>query len=115
MWMSQAKARTELFHRTVGDRDFVYRRGYCECGTLLYEHNLTDNRLEFRAKERWEGRNNPVQRHQFIEPGGNPSVVTITCPDCGSRHIVANIKDGASIDDTVATSTDAITIEGRGS
>ncbi len=109
------KSGTELFHRTIDGRDIVCRRGYCECGTLLYEYNLTDNQFELRVRERWEGRNNPVQRYQLIEPGGNPTVTTISCPDCGRRHIVANIKEGTSIADTVATSTDAITIEGRGS
>lgn len=98
-------SRTGLYKRRVNGREIVLRDGVCGCDTILYTANLTDNQIEFRAKERWVGRNNPVQRYQLIEPEGNPTVLGITCPDCGTRHKIVHIKEGMNVVDAVAIKT----------
>ena len=101
---AKPRSRTDLYKRVVDGREIVLRDGVCDCGTILYTHNLTDNKFEFRAKERWEGRNKPVQRSQVIAQGGNAVPLTFTCPDCGQGHIVAHIKDDSVVEDAIAVS-----------
>jgi hypothetical protein len=81
----------------------VIRPFICECATILYKKNLTTNVIEFLAFPQGGQR-----RYQYIKPGGNPSTVTITCPDCDMEHIVVGVMETIPVDDDIASSTEVL-------
>lgn len=101
--------------RIVDGNEVVIRMGVCDCDTVLYEVDLTNGKINFLVKE-GRDKGHPVQRQQAIKVGGNPSAITIQCPDCGMEHHVVHTAEDTSInDDDVATFIDEITMESRGS
>jgi RNase P subunit RPR2 len=60
---------------------------------------LATNAIEFMVHPK-QGR----PRYQTVKPGGNPSTVTITCPDCGTEHIVAHVAETIGVADNSALS-----------
>ena len=91
-----------MYKRIVDGREIVFRDGICDCGTVLYVKNVTDNKIDFLAKEKLKGLHHSVdERHQLIEPEGILTVLGVTCPDCGMRHKIAAIDGGTTIDDAI--------------
>jgi hypothetical protein len=76
----------------------VWRTSRCECGTVIYKKNLTTNEIHILGK-----RISALYQETVFEPLSNPSGDKLTCPNCGKKHIVGDIKEVLWISDDLTS------------
>lgn len=66
----------------------VWRDHVCSCGKIIYKKNLSNDTIELLVSKGPGG-----YKKQEISPKTNPSQLVITCPHCGTEHIVVGISE----------------------
>lgn len=66
----------------------VWSENTCECGKLLYKKDLRNDRIQMMVGGRSES-----PQFTYIEIPGNPSQISITCPQCKMKILIASYSE----------------------